>query len=115
VLPTIPVPPRRLDDYASEAGDDAVERLREAARPLKGARMLHINSTAFGGGVAELLQTHVPLLNDLGIEASWAVLDGSDDFFVVTKDVHNALQGAPATWTREMEATYWDRMRTNAS
>jgi trehalose synthase len=114
VLPTIPVQPRRLEDYAAEAGEDAIERLREAARPLKGARMLHINSTAFGGGVAELLQTHVPLLNELGIEATWAVLEGSDDFFVVTKDVHNGLQGAAVTWTREMEATYWDRIRVNA-
>ena len=115
MLPTIPVQPHRLEDYASDAGEAAVERLREAARPLKGARVLHVNSTAFGGGVAELLYTQIPLLHDLGIEATWAVLEGSDDFFAVTKDVHNGLQGADITWTREKEAVYWERMGANAA
>jgi trehalose synthase len=115
VLPTIPVPPRRLDDYASDAGEDAVERLREAARPLKGLRVLHVNSTAFGGGVAELLQTHVALFDDLGIDTTWAVLEGSDEFFAVTKDVHNGLQGGSVRWTAQMEDVYWDRVRANAA
>jgi trehalose synthase len=115
VLPTIPVQPHRLDDYAADAGEAAVERLREAARPLKGARMLHLNSTAFGGGVAELLYTQVPLMHDLGIEATWAVLEGSDEFFAVTKDVHNGLQGADISWTPDKESIYWERMRANAA
>jgi trehalose synthase len=115
VLPTIPVQPRRLDDYVSDAGDDAVERLREVARPLKGLRVLHINSTAFGGGVAELLQTHVALFADLGIDTTWAVLEGSDEFFAVTKDVHNGLQGGSVRWTPEMEQVYWERVRANAA
>jgi trehalose synthase len=115
VLPTIPVQPHSLDDYAAHAGEAAVERLREAARPLKGARFLHLNSTAFGGGVAELLYTQVPLMHDLGIEATWAVLEGSDDFFAVTKDVHNGLQGADIAWTPEKESIYWERIRANAS
>ena len=115
MLPTIPVQPHRLEDYAADAGEAAVERLREAARPLKGARMLHLNSTAFGGGVAELLYTQVPLMHDLGIEATWAVLEGSDEFFAVTKDVHNGLQGADISWTPEKESIYWERMRANAA
>ena len=115
MLPTIPVSPKRLDDYAADAGDEAVERLREAARPLVGARLLHINSTAFGGGVAELLLTHVALLIDLGIETTWAVLEGSEDFFGVTKAMHNGLQGAEVAWTPEMESTYWGRIRANAA
>ncbi len=115
MLPTIPVQPHRLDDYAADAGEAAVERLREAARPLKGARLLHLNSTAFGGGVAELLYTQVPLMHDLGIEATWAVLEGSDEFFAVTKDVHNGLQGADISWTPEKESIYWERMRANAA
>jgi hypothetical protein len=49
VLTTVPVPPTRLEDYAEAAGTEAVERLREAARPLRGATLLHVNSTAFGG------------------------------------------------------------------
>lgn len=115
MLPTVPVPPKRLDDYVEPAGEEAVERLREAARPFAGARLLHLNSTGFGGGVAELLHTQVALLHDLGILTTWAVLEGSDDYFAVTKAIHNALQGAKVPWTREMERTYRDRIRANAA
>ena len=74
-----------------------------------------LNSTAFGGGVAELLLTQVALLQDLGIDTTWAVLEGSDEYFAVTKAVHNALQGAPLAWTSEMEAVYRERIRANAA
>jgi trehalose synthase len=114
VLATVPVPEKHLDDYVDAAGAEAVERLRGAARPLQGARLLQLNSTAFGGGVAELLLTQVALLNDLGIETTWAVLEGSDDYFAVTKAVHNALQGEAIDWTPQMAATYWDRIVANA-
>jgi trehalose synthase len=108
------VQPRRVSDYAAAAGDEAIERLRAAAEPLRGARLLQVNSTAFGGGVAELLHTHVPLLNDLGIHTTWCVIEGSDEFFVVTKAIHNALQGSEHRLTEDMEKVYWDRMRANA-
>ena len=115
MLPTVSATPRRLDDYIADAGEEAVERLREAARPLEGARVLHLNSTAFGGGVAELLQSQVALLNDLKIDTTWAVLHGAEDFFEVTKTVHNGLQGADVAWTTGMESTYWERLRENAA
>jgi trehalose synthase len=115
VLATVPVPEKHLADYVQAAGEEAVERLREAARPLQGARLLQLNSTAFGGGVAELLYTHVPLLNDLGLDTTWAVLEGSDEYFAVTKAVHNALQGAQVEWTAQMATTYWDRIVANAA
>jgi trehalose synthase len=108
------VPPRSVDDYAAAAGEEAVERLRAAAEPLRGARILQVNSTPFGGGVAELLQSHVPLLNDLGIPTTWSVIEGSDEFYAVTKAIHNALQGAEHRLTNDMEKVYWDRMRANA-
>jgi trehalose synthase len=114
VLATVPVPPKSVDDYAQAAGDLAVERLRRAAEPLRGARLLMVNSTAFGGGVAELLFTQVALLQDLGIETTWGVLEGAEDYFAVTKAVHNALQGASLDWTVAMETIYWDRIRANA-
>nr|MBA3690324.1 glycosyl transferase family 1 [Actinomycetota bacterium] len=110
MLRTVDVPERRLDDYASYAGTDAIERLRSVAAPMRGARILQVNSTAYGGGVAELLVTHVALLRDLGIDVTWAVLDGSDDFFHVTKAVHNGLQGMAVHWTPQMEAIYWERV-----
>jgi trehalose synthase len=115
VLATVPVPEKHLADYVDAAGEEALERLREAARPLEGARLLQLNSTAFGGGVAELLVTQVALLNDLGIDTTWAVLEGSDEYFAVTKAVHNALQGAPVEWTSQMASTYWDRIVANAA
>jgi len=114
MLPIVPVPQRRLDDYREAAGPDAVERLRKVAAPLMGATVLHVNSTAFGGGVAELLFSQVPLMNDLGIETVWQVIEGAADFFTVTKFAHNGLQGAEVPWTPEMEAIYVDRCRSNA-
>jgi trehalose synthase len=74
-----------------------------------------VNSTAFGGGVAELLNTQIGLLNDLGVHTTWAVLEGSDDYFAVTKAVHNALQGGEVEWTQQMTSTYWDRILANAA
>lgn len=115
MLPVVPVRPRHLDDYADPAGREAVERVREAAEPLRGSRLLQVSSTPFGGGVAELLHTHVPLLNDLGIETTWMVIEGTDEFFAVTKAVHNALQGAEQRLTERMQAVYWDRVRANAA
>jgi trehalose synthase len=114
MLPTVPVQPIRLEDYREAAGDEAVDRLREVAEPFIGARVLHLNSTAFGGGVAELLFTHLGILQDLGIDASWQVLEGSDEYFTVTKFCHNGMQGADVPWTEEMAAIYLDRVRANA-
>jgi trehalose synthase len=115
VLRTVPIPDqRRLDDFRDPAGDEAVDRLRDAAHPLKGARLIHLSSTSFGGGVSELLYTHVALLRDLGIDAEWQIIDGSEEFFTVTKLVHNALQGMPVPWSDAFEQTYLDRVRHSA-
>ncbi|MGH2573196.1 MAG: glycosyltransferase [Actinomycetota bacterium] len=115
MLPFVPVPSRGVDEYREPAGEEAEERVRAAAEKLSGARILHVNSTAFGGGVAELLFTQVALLNDLGIETAWQVIEGTDDFFTVTKFAHNGLQGAQVPWTEDMETIYFDRCRANAA
>src|SRR5919106_4330934 len=116
MLVSVPVPEaKHLDDYLEPAGEEAVARLREAAEPLKGCRVVHISSTSFGGGVAELLVTQIALLRDLGIDADWQLVEGSEEFFAVTKLVHNALQGAGVPWTEAMEATYLERVAMNAS
>lgn len=115
MLPTVPVSPVPLKDYAATAGEEAVERLIAAAEPLRGARVLHINSTAFGGGVAELLQTQLGLLKDLGIDSAWQLIRGTDDFFGVTKAVHNAMQGGSVDWTEEMQRTYSACVLDNAN
>ncbi len=103
---SVPTPAKSLGDYAAVVGRDVVAELRERAAAFKGARILHVNSTAFGGGVAELLYTLVPLMRDLGLEADWRLMAGHDDFFKVTKAMHNALQGAAVPWGPEMETTY---------
>jgi trehalose synthase len=115
VLPIVPVQTKRADDYAEAAGEDAVEHLREAARSLGGLRVLNVSSTAYGGGVSELLHTQVPLMNDLGVATTWVVIEGSDRFFNVTKGVHNALQGAETHLDDDMRETYWERMHANAA
>ncbi len=109
MLERVPLLEKELADYEEIAGSEAIERIRALAEPFRGARVLHVNATAYGGGVAELLSTHVPLLRSLGIEAEWQVIHGSDEFFAVTKAVHNALQGADVTWTRTCRRCTWRR------
>jgi trehalose synthase len=115
MLPIVPVPHKHVDEYREAAGEEAVERLRLAAEPLQGSRVLHVSSTAYGGGVAELLFTQVGLLNDLGVETAWQVITGSDEFFTVTKFAHNALQGAEVPWTERMIEIYFERCEWNAT
>jgi trehalose synthase len=114
VLERVPVLEKNVDDYAGIVGVDVVDRLHEAAAPFQGAHVLHVNATAYGGGVAELLATHVPLLRSLGIDADWQVMHGSDEFFAVTKAVHNGLQGADIDWTPHMQRVYLEKVLDNA-
>jgi trehalose synthase len=114
LLERVPLLDKHLDDYADVVEPGTLERIRALAEPLRGARVLHVNATAYGGGVAELLSTHVPLLQDLGILAEWQVIHGSDEFFAVTKNVHNGLQGAEVDWTPHMERVYLERVLDNA-
>jgi trehalose synthase len=114
MLERVPLLEKDLEDYTTVAGAATIEGIRELAAPLRGARILHINATAYGGGVAELLATHVPLLRSVGIDAEWHVLQGSDDFFAITKQVHNALQGAEIEWTIDMQREYLERLLVNA-
>lgn len=108
MLHVVELEARYLDDYRPIAGDEAVDRIRERSARLQGARVVHINATAFGGGVAEILQTLVPLMRDAGLDASWQVIEGADEFFNVTKAMHNGLQGMDIPFTREMKAI-WQR------
>jgi trehalose synthase len=83
----------QLDRYAAVVGEDVIDQLRQLAEPLSGARVVHVNSTRVGGGVAEILATLVPLMNELGLDATWEVIQGNSDFYRCTKHLHNALQG----------------------
>jgi trehalose synthase len=83
------------DSYQPLIGPRAMRRLLSKARRLSGLRVLHVSSTRRGGGVAEILSRLTPLMNAAGIAADWQVIAGTDDSFAFTKEVHNALQGAP--------------------
>ena len=72
-----------------------MDEIRELAEPLAGKRVVHLSATAFGGGVAEINYTLVPLMQDAGLEVEWRIIRGADDFFNVTKTIHNAIQGDP--------------------
>ncbi len=84
-----------LDEYAALLGTAEIDELRTLARPLRGRSISMINSTAVGGGVAEILTRLVPLAEELDVNIRWDVMLGDDDFFRVTKAFHNALHGAP--------------------
>ncbi len=99
--------PTPLRAYRDAVGSPATERTEEAARRLAGLRVLHVNATPVGGGVAEILRSLVPLMNAVGVEASWFVLDPSEEFFAVTKKLHNALQGKPVAFSEVEMDLYW--------
>ena len=84
-----------LEDYAALLGAAEIEELRALAKPLRGRSIEMINSTAIGGGVAEILNRLVPLAEELDLQIRWNVMTGGEDFFDVTKSFHNALHGAP--------------------
>ena len=84
-----------LDDYAELLGAGEIEELRALAKPLRGRSIQMVNSTAVGGGVAEILIRLVPLAEELDLNIKWEVMSGGEDFFEVTKAFHNALHGAP--------------------
>ncbi|MGE5573957.1 MAG: glycosyltransferase [Bacteroidota bacterium] len=90
---TIKTTARSLNDYGRVAGDHTIEEIRALAAPFRGAEVLHINSTAYGGGVSEILYTLVPLMKDVGLAATWTVIEAPPAFFDFTKALHNALQG----------------------
>ncbi len=84
---------RLLNAYGSVAGEDVINHLLQLSRPLEGKKVVHVNSTREGGGVAEILHKLVPLMKDLGLDVSWEVITGQEEFFKCTKGFHNALQG----------------------
>ena len=95
-----------LEDYRKIAGDEAISAIYKEARRLYGRRILHINSTYYGGGVAEILNSLVPLMNNIGIEADWRILHGTPDLFTITKKFHNALQGDSINLTEIKKQLY---------
>jgi trehalose synthase len=92
---------KSLSDYTHIVGKGQVEEIRALAETLQGKRVLNVSATAFGGGVSEILFTLVPLMRDVGLETSWQIIMGREEFFNATKLLHNSLQGAPKSLSSE--------------
>ncbi len=99
------------DNYRPLVGDALIDEMQQLARSLRGVRICHINTTAAGGGVAELLGGEIPILQAMGVNADWRLIHGDPPFFEVTKAFHNALQGADLDLTETIRQTYLDRNR----
>jgi trehalose synthase len=105
---------KSLADYRSIIRRRLYDEIVELSERLDGARVLHVSSTSFGGGVAEILYTLVPLMRDAGLETEWGVMFGAEPFFNVTKSFHNALQGADYVLSVEDRAIYEEYNRQSA-
>lgn len=103
-----------LDSYAAVTGEDQIDHLRQLTRPLHGMRLVHVNSTRVGGGVAEILDKLVPLSCELGLDTRWEVITGDSGFYDCTKGMHNALQGNPVGIPTNLLKAYEDTNVRNA-
>jgi trehalose synthase len=115
MLNIVDVGERTLAAYRGVAPDELLDAVTRAATALRGARVLHVNATPYGGGVSELLRSVVPLLNDLGLTAHWRIISGDEAFFRVTKALHNGLQGAGRELDESEKSHYLRTSRLNAS
>lgn len=104
---------KRIDQYEQVVGKNKIDELRMLAGYLQGKIIQHINSTAMGGGVAEILSRITPLMQELGVNAQWDVIKGEKDFFEVTKSIHNALHGKEVNITDEMWRIFNEISRKN--
>ena len=106
---------KSLIDYASIVSRGLMEEIKRLAEPIRGLRVLHLSATAFGGGVAEIQYTLVPLMRDAGLDVEWRIIHGEEEFFNITKVVHNALQGDRRGLTEEDKEIFRRYNQLNAA
>ncbi|MDH5782288.1 MAG: glycosyltransferase [Candidatus Bathyarchaeota archaeon] len=112
---TVSVRKLSLGQYKSTVEEKQVEHIQRLAEKISGCSVVHVNSTSFGGGVAEILHRLVSLMQDVGLDAQWKVIKGTNKFFNATKIIHNALQGMKKPLTEELKNTYLQQNVANAS
>ncbi len=103
----------KITDYEPIVGINTIEELRILAGKLQGKVIQNVNSTAVGGGVAEILNRMVPLLQELGVNARWDFIKGGENFFNVTKKFHNALHGKSEEITSQMFEVFMETSQRN--
>jgi trehalose synthase len=106
---------KSLAEYEPIVGKGAISQLHQLAEHLQGATVVHVNSTREGGGVAEILNWLAPMMNELGLKATWEVIEGNQAYFNTTKAFHNGLQGKPTILTKSMIEAYEGTVEENAS
>jgi trehalose synthase len=111
---TLALSHRALDELADVAGERTIAELRAAARSIEGLRVLNLSVTGFGTGTAELLNSSVPLLTDLGLDVHWQVVRASEDAVHVNRAMYDALGGRSVAWTQEMTDTWLRYAAMNA-
>ena len=104
-----------VEDYEPLIGSQTVERLLKKVEALRDLHVVNVNSTYYGGGVAELLSSLTLLMNASGIKTGWRVIEGRPDFFSITKKMHNALQGADINLTDLKVQIYEEVVYENAA
>jgi trehalose synthase len=103
-----------LEAYSKVTGEDVIDHLLQLSKPLRGKRVVHVNSTRLGGGVAEIIHQLVPLIKELDIDTEWEVIEGNDKFYKCTKSFHNALQGDPVSISDSLLKNYEKTNKQNA-
>jgi len=105
MLPLVKTNHQKLEDYKGLISEELFQEIEDLARNLKGLKVFHVNATPRGGGVAELLKSLVPLMKGVEMRAEWYTIPPREDFFKITKEIHNALQG------KEYVIPFWHRVR----
>ena len=105
MLPLVKTNHQKLEDYKKLISGDLFREIIDLSKDLKGLRVFQVNATPRGGGVAEILKSLVPLMKGIGIESEWYTIPPREDFFKITKEIHNALQG------KEYDIPFWHRVR----
>ncbi len=104
----------RIEDYERHIGAEAVRRILDKAAHFRDLHVVNVNSTLYGGGVAEILNSLTLLMNSVGIRTGWRVIQGAPDFFAITKKMHNAMQGASINLSKRKRRIYEDVLCMNA-
>src|SRR5215210_6306333 len=114
MLQLVNVGHKSLADYGTIATRGLMDEIRRLASPLSGKRVVHLSATAFGGGVAEINYTLIPLMQDGGLDVEWRIIRGAEEFYNVTKAIHNALQGNPQGLSEEQQEIFSRYQELNA-
>jgi len=105
MLPKVETPIQKLEEYKGLTSEELFEEIESLAKPFKNLKIIIVNSTPRGGGVAEILKSLIPIMKGVGIRAEWYTIPPREDFFKITKEIHNALQG------KEYTFPFWHRVR----